>query len=89
MGCWALAGFRVVVSVPTRQADGVDRIAPVATLWGRMLEHMSVEVTLRTGDVLRGQRHPGDDGEDDLVETFFDPESACTSSARSPTRTTL
>ena len=32
------------------KVGGVDRIAAVATSWARMLEHESVEVTLRTGD---------------------------------------
>ena len=37
-----------------------------------MLEQKSVEITLRTGEVLRGQKHFGYDGEVDLVVKCLD-----------------
>ena len=57
--------------------EGVDKVAPLAKLWARLLQSKCVEVSLSTGEVLRGQRHEVFESSRAIAAKCFDLEAAC------------
>ena len=56
--------------------EGVDKVAALAKLWARLLQSKRVEVSLSTGEVLRGQRHEVFESSRATTAKCFDLEAA-------------
>ena len=56
--------------------QGVDHIAAVAKMWTRLLQKENVEVTLSSGEFLRGRRHASFSADTTLAGKRYDLESA-------------